>query len=201
MALLQFFTQSNIFTTFGGLGRTLSISTGKIPDHVIIGDMEMKKVILGVAAAVVLVTGAIFVIGQKAFDGGGPGFGRHHGGFGGFALRGLDLTEEQKTKVKEITDASKTNVQPLMEQMRANHKQIADLGTNGAFDQAKVETLAAEQGNLTAKLIVEKERTKSQIFAILTDEQKTKAAEMRTKFEERMKDRIGKEGKPGGSEF
>lgn len=163
----------------------------------------MKKIIVGAIAAVVLATGAILVIGQKAFNGGGgPGFGHHRGGeMAGMFLRGLDLTDEQKAKVKEITDASKINVEPLITQLRENHKQIDALGATGAFDQAKVEALAAEQGNITAKLIVEKEKTKSQIFALLTDEQKTKAAEMRTKFEERFKDRKPFGDKKDGSEF
>lgn len=161
----------------------------------------MKKIILGVVAAVILTTGAIFVIGQKvARHHGGPGFGKHHGG-PMMALRGLDLTDEQKAEVKEIMDASRTNVEPLIQQMHANQKQIAALGTSGSFDQAKVEALAAEQGNITAKLIVEKEKAKAQIFAILTDEQKAKAAEMRTKFEERFKGRKFGEGKPRGEEF
>ena len=161
----------------------------------------MKKIILGIVAVVVLATGAIFVIGQKvARHHGGPGHGKGHGG-PMMALRGLDLTDEQKAKVKEIMEASRTTVEPLMQQKHANHKQIAELGVNGAFDQVKVEALAAEQGNITAKLIVEKEKAKAQVFAILTDEQKAKAAEMRTKFEERFKNRKGFEGKHRGEEF
>lgn len=162
----------------------------------------MKKIILGSVAVLFLATGAIFVIGQKAMrQHGGHGFGKGHGGPMKF-LRGLDLTDEQKSKVKEIMEASRTNVEPLMQQMHEKRKQIAELGTNGAFDQASVEPLAAEQGNIMAKLIVEKEKAKAQVFAILTDEQKAKAAEMRAKFEERSKDRKGfVGGKPRGEEF
>lgn len=156
----------------------------------------MKKIIIGALAAVVLTAGAIFIIGQKSFHG---GHGRH-GGMIGMALRGLDLTDEQKTKVEEIRKASRTNVDPLLQQMHGNRKQIVELGTDGNFDQAKVEALAAEQGNITAKLIVEKEKAKAQIFAILTDEQKAKATEMRTKFKERFDDRKFGE-KPKGAEF
>ena len=162
----------------------------------------MKKIILAIIAVAVVATGAIFVIAQKRANvGGGHGFGHGRGDRMGMALRGLDLTDEQKAKVKEIMGASRTNVEPLMQQMHANHKQIAELGVNGAFDQVKVEALAAEQGNITAKLIVEKEKAKAQVFAILTDEQKAKAAEMRTKFEERFKHRKGFEGKHRGEEF
>ena len=161
----------------------------------------MKKIVFGIAAAAVLVTGSIFVIAQKAGGMGGHEFGRGHRGGAEMALRGLDLTDEQKAKVKEITETAKTAAQPLMEQTRANHEKIRSLGRDGKFDQAQVEAIAAEQGNLTAKLIVEKERIKAQIFALLTDEQKAKAETMRTKFEEKFKERKAPFEKPAGSEF
>lgn len=161
----------------------------------------MKKIIFAIAAGALLITGSIFVIAQKAGhkDGNHLGGRGHHGA--AMFLRGLDLTDEQKAKVKEIMEASRTNVEPLMVQQRDGHKKIAALGTDGNFDQASVETAAAEQGAITAKLIVEKEKVKAQVFAILTDEQKAKAAEMRTKAEERFKGGKGFRGKPAGLEF
>lgn len=155
----------------------------------------MKKVIFALVAVALLVTGSVFVIAQKAAkkDGFGHG-GRGHGGFG-MALRGLDLNDEQKAKVKEIMEASRASVESLIQQKHDNQAKIRDLGTNGTFEQAQVEAIAAEQGSITAKLIVEKEKAKAQVFALLTDEQKAKAKAMRTKFEERMKDRKGFGGK------
>ena len=164
----------------------------------------MKKIIFGIAAAVILTTASIFVIAQRSGGKGGHEFGRGPGGHRGgieMALRGLDLTGEQKAKVKEITEAAKTTAEPLMEQTRANHEKIRSLGTDGKFDQAQVEALAAEQGNLTAKMIVEKEKVKAQIFALLTDEQKAKAETMRSKFEEKFKQRQGEFKKHDGDEF
>lgn len=163
----------------------------------------MKKIIFGILAVVVLATGAIFIVAQKARHMGEHGFGmgpgRDH--MIGMALRGLDLTDEQKAKVKEIMAASRASVEPLMQQVRDNHAKIAGLGIDGSFDQAKVEAVAAEQSGVMAKLIVEKEKAKAQVFAILTDAQKAKAAEMRAKFEDRFKGGKGFEGKPRGSEF
>lgn len=162
----------------------------------------MKKIILIAAATILVVGGSIFVFAQKSAhkDGhkfGGPG---HHGGPAMF-LRGLDLTDEQKAKVQEIMEASRTNVEPLMTQLRDGHKKIEVLGTDGKFDQAAVEAAANEQAAVTAKLIVEKEKAKAQIFALLTDDQKAKAAEQRAKFGERLKEGRPFSGKPSGSEF
>ncbi|MEP6946094.1 MAG: Spy/CpxP family protein refolding chaperone [Acidobacteriota bacterium] len=160
----------------------------------------MKKVVYGILALIVLAAGAVFVIGQITSRNGHDGLfgGRGGGRMIGMALRGLDLTGDQKAKVKEITTAARTNVGPLMQQMRDNRKNFAALGTDGNFDEAKVEALANEQSGIMSKMIVEREKAKAQIFALLTDAQKAKAAEMRQKFEDRMKDQRhgGKNAKP-----
>ncbi|MFZ1700495.1 MAG: Spy/CpxP family protein refolding chaperone [Pyrinomonadaceae bacterium] len=160
----------------------------------------MKKIILSLAAAAILVSGALFVFSQKGPRKDSGHFGKRGKGVAMF-LRGLDLTDEQKAKVKEITDASRTSVEPMVQQLRENHKKIAGLGTDGTFDQTQVEAAAAEQGAITARLIVEKEKAKAQIFAILTDEQKAKASEMRAKFEERSKNGKRFRGKRADGDF
>ena len=52
-----------------------------------------------------------------------------------------------------------------------------------------------------AQMIVERQKAKSQVFAILTDEQKAKAAQMRENFKEHMKDGKGFGARPNGEEF
>ena len=51
--------------------------------------------------------------------------------------------------------------------------------------EAAVTAAAHEQADLMAKSIVERERTKSQIFAILTDEQKAKLAAQKAEFDKK----------------
>jgi len=165
----------------------------------------MKKVIFATVAAAILITGSVFVIAQKSMKKDGHGFDASPGpiGHGGFrmALRGLDLTDEQKEKEKKIKGIARTAIEPFMHQARENHEKIRSLGQDGKFDQAQVEAIAAEQGSVTAKIIVEKEKTKAAVFAILTDEQKAKAETMLTKFEERFKGGKARHEKPSGSEF
>ena len=151
----------------------------------------MKKRNIVILAIGVLVLGAAFVFAQKAVHkgfGGGHEFG--HGPGMGMEFRALNLTDDQKAKVKAIMETNKANFQPIMQSLKENHKKMADLTANGAFDEAQVSALATEQGNLTAKMIVEKERVKSQVYAILTDEQKAKAAQMRDEFKQKMQDRF-----------
>ena len=105
----------------------------------------MKKVIIAILAFAVLATGVLFAVAHR------PGAGKkglwgkrggHHRG--GMMLRGLDLTDEQKGKVKEIMDLSRTNVEPVMASMKENHQKMNAATAGGAFDQAQVEALAAE---------------------------------------------------------
>ncbi|MGH7783842.1 MAG: Spy/CpxP family protein refolding chaperone [Candidatus Binatia bacterium] len=167
----------------------------------------MKKRTIAILAIAILAVGAAFVVAQKAmhhgFGGHGTGFGRMHGP--GLMLRGLNLTDDQKAKVKGIMDAGRTTVKPIMQSLGENHKKMEDLTANGAFDEAQVQALATEQANLMAKMIVERERTKSQVFAILTDDQKAKAAQMKEQMKEHFKNRMKGSGEtekaPAGSEL
>jgi len=135
------------------------------------------------AASAVLLVGGMFVVAQRVMHKSmhGPGRGPM------MMFRQLDLTDDQKGKVNEIFEANKGTVQPLMEQLKANHEKIAAL--NGS-DDAQLQTLAKQQGALIAQMIVAREHVKSQVFAILTDEQKAKAEQMRDQMKQRFQDRM-----------
>jgi Spy/CpxP family protein refolding chaperone len=160
---------------------------------------KMKKIIVAIIAIVVLALGAVFVSAQKADHKGsheGRGFrkGGHHRG-GGMMLRGLDLTDAQKAQVKEIMEASKAKVQPLRESMKANRQKLQAATENGKFDEAAVQALANENASLSAQLLVERSRVKSQIFNILTPEQREKAAQLKSQMKERFKGKGRGDGK------
>ena len=135
------------------------------------------------AASAVLLVGGMFVVAQRVMHKSmhGPGRGPM------MMFRQLNLTDDQKGKVKEIFEANKGTAQPLMEQLKANHEKIAAL--NGS-DEAQLQTLAKQQGDLMAQMIIEREHVKSQVFAILTDEQKAKAEQMRDQMKQRFQDRM-----------
>lgn len=140
----------------------------------------MKKVLIAILALVVLAAGAIFVFAQKGKMAGH--FGRHGGDKMGLALRQLDLTDEQKAQVKEIKEAAQEKTGAIRDSLKTGRQQMQDLTGNGAFDEAAVTTLANSQAATRAQLTVERLRIKSQIFTILTDKQKAKAAEMKENF-------------------
>lgn len=155
----------------------------------------MKKIIIGFLGLAMLIAGTVFVFAQtseKPEDRfGGPDKmrkgghrGSKHGG-SGFMFRGLDLTDEQKAQLKEIHDGNEAKLAPVFEALKANREKMDAATANGAFDEATVTAIANEQAALSAQLIVEKERVKSQSFAILTPEQKAKFEERKAKYAER----------------
>jgi protein CpxP len=161
----------------------------------------MKKYTIAILAFVVLTIGGVFVFAQKRDAGAGGRGERPFGGPPPFALEKiageLNLSSEQRAQIKQILEAEKTKVQALMETAHATHEQLKDLGTDGAFNEEKVNQLAAQQAETTRQLIVEKERTKAAVFAVLTPEQRAKAAELKNKFEDGMRGGFGKRGGRG----
>jgi protein CpxP len=152
----------------------------------------MKKSIIAILAIIVLGLGAIFIFAQKGrMHRGGLAGGFGGGGFVRMAEK-LNLSDEQKTQVKTILEDSKTRIKPIMESLRENHKQAENLGTDGTFNEAQVNQIAANQAEITKQLFIEKEKTKAQIFALLTPEQRTEAAKMKEQFKDKFKDRFKK---------
>ncbi len=152
----------------------------------------MKKVSVALIAIALVALGSILIFAQK---GDGNRRGPRGGGFGPGAgllrmAEKLGLSDEQKTQIKTILEDSKTRVEPLKESLKANHDAIKNLGTDGTYNEAEVARIAAAQAETTKQLIVEKEKTKAAIFAILTLEQRTKATELRDSMKERFKDRM-----------
>lgn len=163
----------------------------------------MKKITVTFLAIALVAIGAIFAIGQskdKSFEGrrdfGNRGGKSHFGGRRGGHMAGrlfkkLDLTDAQKEQMKAIGKQSHENMKPIMDQMRTNRETLQNL-SEGTFDEAQVQAIAAQQGTLTAQLIVEKERTKAAMYSLLTAEQKAKAAELKAQRQQKMADRKAK---------
>ena len=104
----------------------------------------------------------------------------------------LNLTDAQKTQMKSIGEASRAKIQPSMETMRANRQKMNEATANGRFDEAKVTAIAQEQAQISAQLIVEKDRVKAQMFQVLTPEQQAQAKAVREQMKEKMKERFEK---------
>jgi protein CpxP len=107
----------------------------------------------------------------------GMGFGRNNGWMLKHMTKQLNLTEAQQTQIKGIMAGEKTRIKPMMQQLRQN-QQTEDANINGSFDENQARTFANKQAQLMTDLIVEKERMRSQVYAVLTPEQRQKALQL-----------------------
>ncbi|HEY7353041.1 MAG TPA: Spy/CpxP family protein refolding chaperone [Terriglobales bacterium] len=115
------------------------------------------------------------------------------GGFG-LPLRQLNLTDDQKAQVKQIFQSSRANFKPLMQQEMTARQQLAELVTSGNFDQAKAAAIAAQESQTHAQIEVEHAKIASQIYQLLSSDQKSKVSEIMTQRQQRMQQRMQKQG-------
>ncbi len=147
----------------------------------------------GVAAlALVLVATAIIGFAQGGRGGFGKGHGRggdhHRGGFG-HVFRSLNLTEAQRTQIKEIAGRNRQSTASLREQLRTNHKGMAGVPNMGTFDEQAVRVAAQARAAAHVELEVAHARMFSEMYAVLTPEQKAQLAAQRQKREQRRQER------------
>jgi periplasmic protein CpxP/Spy len=155
----------------------------------------MRKLIVVVSVMALLVCGAAMVANAQGAAGGGhkgwggPGPGGHGMGM---ALRELNLTDAQKEQVKSIMTANHATMKAVMQQMQQNRAALLAATANGAYDAGKIQTLANQQAQLQAAMIVNHEAIQHQIYTqVLSSEQQAKAEQLRadaiTRINERMK--------------
>jgi Spy/CpxP family protein refolding chaperone len=116
----------------------------------------------------------------------GDGFGPIPEHIVAFMTDALDLTDAQQAQAKAILDKEKPNFETLMTQLKAGHKQMRTLEASTTFDEAAVRAQATQQSQAMTELIVAKARTKSELFAILTTDQRAKATKIMNRHEDRM---------------
>ncbi len=144
--------------------------------------MKTKFWSVGIALLAIVLCGTAMLYAQQAeASGSAAEWGGHHHGRMAFMARELNLTDQQKTQIKTIMQSNRATMTPVLTQLAQNRKAMLTLTAGGAFDQAKVQTLATQQAQLMSQLMVQKAAVRSQIYnTVLTADQKAKADQMRT---------------------
>lgn len=151
--------------------------------------------ILGVA--LLAGTGAAVVAARDQGPGGRGGMMGRRGGPGGPGgpggilpgLRGLDLTDAQREQVKATMDAHKATFDAQHDKLVAAHKALNDAVTAGTFDEATVRQKAADLAIIDADGAVLHAKVYSEVWALLTPEQQTKAKTLQAQRAERAGER------------
>lgn len=166
---------------------------------------RMKRLAAAVGATVLTVglAGAAYVSAQNSRSGppagiGGPGGfspGRGRGGPGGPggilgpAFQHLDLTDAQKTRVKEILDSHRDEMRTLGDRAMAAHQALAAATSAESFDEATVRTRAAEAAAVDADMAVLRARAFNEAYQILTPDQQKQFKQLRAEMPQRMQER------------
>ena len=120
---------------------------------------------------------------------GGGGEGMH-----GMMLRGINLTDDQKAKIKQISRSFHERTQPLRQELQTKREALRQSAEGGTFDEALATQKLTEAAGLEAKLMGEQFKMRQEILAMLTPEQKTQLEQKRAEFKAREGERRGRKG-------
>jgi len=106
--------------------------------------------------------------------------GLHHGGHKGIAglerlearLERVNLSDEQRAQVRAVIDAARPGFRKVADSLRAHRKEMRGVMRSDAYDEGAVRRVADRQGELVAEMIVLRSKVKSQVAAVLTEEQR-----------------------------
>jgi Spy/CpxP family protein refolding chaperone len=146
---------------------------------------KKSSLIIGVAGALLLTVAAVAFSHGHRHQGPprGDGFRGERGPRDGLGpLRDLNLTADQKTQIKKITDSFEGSNKALFDQMRGLRGSEPDPAT-GNFDEAAVRAAAEARAKIQVEIEVSHAKMMSQIAGVLTAEQKTQLAAKRQQFE------------------
>jgi len=142
---------------------------------------------LALAAALLLAAVVFAQDGGPQGFGGPPHGGPRRGGPGGMLgplARDLNLTDAQKAQIKQIEDSFRESTKGLREQLFKSGGGPLD-GLTDTFDESAARAAAQSRANVQIELEVAHAKMMSQIYALLTADQKAKVTELKQKFAQR----------------
>jgi Spy/CpxP family protein refolding chaperone len=89
------------------------------------------------------------------------------------AIRQLDLDDAQKEGIRSVMEGLKENVRPIMMKSKTNLAQLPDLVKAASYPNDKVAALAEKEGALAAKRLILTSQALSDVYNILTIDQRT----------------------------
>lgn len=131
----------------------------------------------------------------KRWGGRGQGMqGEMRGGMHGMMFRGLNLTVDQKSKMKQIGESFRERTQPLRQELRTKRQALHQAGAGGTFNEAAATQTLTETAGLEAKLMGERFKMRQEMLSVLTPDQKTQLEQKRADFKARAGERRGRKG-------
>lgn len=131
---------------------------------------------------------------------GGHGKGGHGRAFGGRFFERLNLTDAQKAQIEQITARYREAAQAQREQFRGRGERRGGFDPlSGTFNEAEVRAAAQARANAQVEREVAHARMMSELYAVLTPEQKAQLAAERREREQRRQERRTRRNGGGAS--
>jgi protein CpxP len=112
----------------------------------------------------------------------GPGFGgMREGGL----FKQLNLTDDQKAKMKTIRESFAQTNKPLMEQLHAKRQELRQASEGGTFNEALATQKLTEIAPLEAKMMAAQSSMHQEMLSVLTAEQKAQLEQAKAQFKNR----------------
>ena len=92
---------------------------------------------------------------------------------------GVNLTDDQKAKMKQINESFAESTKSLREQLRAKRQELRQASEGGTFNEALATQKLTETASLQAKLMGEQFKIHQEILSVLTAEQKAQLEQKR----------------------
>jgi protein CpxP len=102
-----------------------------------------------------------------------------------FYARFLNVTDEQKTQMKAVLQKERPALQPTMQQLHQMEQQLKQY-EEGTYDEAKVQSLVAQQSQTLVQLKVNETRIHNELYQLLTPDQQSKLKEFEANRAARM---------------
>jgi Spy/CpxP family protein refolding chaperone len=112
----------------------------------------------------------------------GSGGHRRMGGMHGGMFRGINLTDDQKAKMMQISQSFRERTKSLHDQLRAKRQELRQAGDGGTFNEALATQKLQETAGLQAKLMGEQFKMRNELKAVLTAEQRAQIEQKRSEF-------------------
>ena len=166
---------------------------------------KFKLLAIASLSAVVL-TVASLAVAQTVKTGRSDGQGRRgawqgkgmRGGFGGDRLFArLNLTDDQKAKMKQTRQSFMESNQPLFDQLKAKRQELRQASEGGTFNEALATQKLTDMAGLQAKLMGARFQLRQQMLSVLTPEQKTQLDQLKAQFKTNHGGRRGQGGRRG----
>jgi len=113
------------------------------------------------------------------------GRGKQHGWAGMGSFRQLNLTDDQKAKMKQIRESFAQSNKPLREQLRAKRQELRQASEGGTFNEALATQKLTDMASLEAKAMGERFKLHQEMLSVLTPEQKAQLEQQKAQFKAR----------------